>query len=106
MVVSAPAGGFEKIPLMEIKGTESRVLDSKSSDSFRGVVDLISKGVNSVNNMQIDAKNAVNKLVSGEGTNIHEVVLATQQASLAFQFAVNVRNKAVEAYQEVLRMQV
>lgn len=106
MFVSAPPGGFEKIPLMEIKGTETQVLDNKSSDSFRGVVDLVSKGVSSVNNMQMDAKNAVNKLVTGEGTNLHDVVLVTQQASLAFQFAVQVRNKAVEAYQEIMRMQV
>jgi len=67
---------------------------------------MVSKGVSKVNEIQNDAKQAVEGLATGESTNLHDVVLATQQASLAFQFAMTTRNKVVEAYQEVMRMPV
>src|ERR687895_458580 len=46
------------------------------------------------------------KLATGEPIDIHEVMLNTEQASLGFSMAVQVRNKLVEAYQEVMRMSV
>jgi flagellar hook-basal body complex protein FliE len=44
--------------------------------------------------------------LAGEIQDIHEVMLALEQASLALQLAVQVRNKVIEAYQEISRMQV
>jgi flagellar hook-basal body complex protein FliE len=46
------------------------------------------------------------KLATGEPVDIHEVMLNTEQASLGFSMAVQVRNKLIEAYQEVMRMTV
>ncbi|MCL4851471.1 MAG: flagellar hook-basal body complex protein FliE, partial [Bryobacteraceae bacterium] len=43
---------------------------------------------------------------SGEAEEVHQAVLATQQAELAFEMFLQVRNKVVQAYQEVMRMQV
>ncbi|MGB3261796.1 flagellar hook-basal body complex protein FliE, partial [Paenisporosarcina sp.] len=47
-----------------------------------------------------------NQLVTGEVKDIHEVMIASQKASLSLQLTVQVRNKVVEAYQEVMRMQL
>ena len=44
--------------------------------------------------------------ISGENKNLHEVMIAVEKSSIAFQFMSQVRNKALEAYQEVMRMQV
>jgi flagellar hook-basal body complex protein FliE len=53
---------------------------------------------------------AINKVEdfqqNGDGEDLHKVALATQQADLSFQLFLQVRNKIVSAYQEVMRMQV
>jgi flagellar hook-basal body complex protein FliE len=46
------------------------------------------------------------KLATGESVDIHEVMLSMEQASLGFQTALQVRNKLVDAYQEIMRMSV
>ena len=48
---------------------------------------------------------AVGKFLSGEGEELHTTVLATQRAELAFELFLQVRNKVVQAYQEIMRMQ-
>jgi len=48
----------------------------------------------------------VDRLLRGEDQELHEVVLATQRAELSFEYFMQVRNKVVQAYQEVMRMQM
>jgi len=51
------------------------------------------------------ASQAVQGLLSGQGTEIHDVMMATQKADMAFELALQVRNKAVAAYQQMMGMQ-
>lgn len=51
------------------------------------------------------AASAVTGLLTGQGVEIHDAVIATQKASLAFELALQVRNKAVAAYQQMMGMQ-
>lgn len=46
------------------------------------------------------------KLASGEIDNIHEVMIASQKAEIALQFGIEVKNKIMDAYKEIMRMQV
>ena len=62
--------------------------------------------VGKVNDMQVTADKSIQSLAVGESKGLHEVMLAVEKASISFQFLSQVRNKAVEAYQEVMRMQV
>lgn len=62
--------------------------------------------VNKVNDMQQQSNLATQQLVTGENRNLHEAMIAMEKASISFQFMSQVRNKALEAYQEVMRMQV
>jgi len=59
-----------------------------------------------VNSMQVKADDMAAKLVLGEIDDIHQVTIAMEKAALSLQLAVQVRNKVVEAYQEIARMQV
>ena len=52
------------------------------------------------------AERAVQQLAAGATTSVHETMLQIEQARLQFQLAVQVRNRILEAYQEVMRMQV
>jgi len=71
--------------------------------AFQSVfTDAISK----VESFQQNAQHSVDRFLNGEGEEIHKVALATQQADLSFQMFMQVRNKVVSAYQEIMRMQV
>ena len=67
---------------------------------------MFADAVSKVESFQRNAQQSVDRFLSGEGEEIHNVALATQQASLSFDLFLQVRNKVVSAYQEVMRMQV
>mgnify|MGYP005838800507 CR=1 FL=1 len=72
-------------------------------DSFQA---SLKSAVRQVNDLQSQADKLAVKMVAGELEDVHQAMLAMQKASLAMQFAVQVRNKVIEAYQEIMRMQV
>jgi flagellar hook-basal body complex protein FliE len=68
--------------------------------------DFLKEAVDNLGKMQNNADDMVNKLASGQPVELHDVAIAVEQSSMAFQLATQVRNKMVDAYQEVMRMQV
>ena len=62
--------------------------------------------VSRVNTDQQTADQAIKKLETGESKGLHEVMIAMEKSVISTQFLMQVRNKAVEAYQEVMRMPV
>lgn len=67
---------------------------------------LLSTAVGSVEGVRQSADAQVRRFLSGEGEELHQVMLATQQAELSLELFQQVRNKVVNAYQEVMRMQM
>jgi flagellar hook-basal body complex protein FliE len=59
-----------------------------------------------VNRLQLDAGSDVNRVVAGEEVDLHEVMISSAEAGIAFEMMMEIRNKLLEAYQEVMRMQV
>ena len=53
-----------------------------------------------------NAATAVERFLSGEGEELHNTIMATQRAELAFEMFLQARNKVVSAYQEIMRMQM
>lgn len=66
----------------------------------------LKNALNNVNEAQLKADELATKLVLGEVEDLHQVTVAMEQAKLSLQLAVQVRNKIIEAYQEIARMQV
>ncbi|HTS78617.1 MAG TPA: flagellar hook-basal body complex protein FliE [Bryobacteraceae bacterium] len=62
--------------------------------------------VSKVESFQQNAQSSVNRFLSGEGEELHKVAISTQQAELSFQLFMQVRNKIVAAYNQVMQMQV
>ncbi len=83
--------------LAPINGTQPQ------STSF---IDTLGNAINEINRLQKNADDATTKLALGEPIDIHTVMLAAEEANLSLQLAIQVRNKLVEAYQEIMRMQV
>jgi flagellar hook-basal body complex protein FliE len=71
--------------------------------SFAG---LLGRMVNEVNAKQMAAGDAVRGLQSGQNVSLHQAVIAMEEASVSFQLMVEVRNKLLESYQELMRMQI
>ena len=93
-----------KLKPVEIPGISARKahLDNNQGIDFKNI---LSSAINNVNNLQSDADSAIVKLHAGKGS-LHETLIAMEKASLSFQTVVQIRNKVVEAYQEVMRMQI
>ena len=66
---------------------------------------LMTEAVGQVNRLSSDAKTAVDGLMSGSGVDVHQAMIATEKAGMAFEMTLAVRNKAVQAYQSVIGMQ-
>lgn len=67
---------------------------------------FLKDSINKVNEGQIQSDKLTEKLARGENVDLHQVMIASQKASISFQATMEIRNKVVEAYQEVMRMQV
>ena len=71
-----------------------------------GFGDVLNQFVSEVNDKQVASSQAVNDLLSGKEIPLHQAMIAMQEAGVAFQLMVEVRNKLLEGYQELMRMQV
>jgi flagellar hook-basal body complex protein FliE len=100
---------------MEIRGIENNIGLAKAfpemgkvgpNSTAEGAGRFFSELVSKVNDIQVQSDKLIQGLASGENKNLHEVMIEVEKASISFQFMSQVRNKAMEAYQEVMRMQV
>ena len=100
---------------MVISGIESGIGMSKAfpgvgkaspTATADGAGKFFSELVSKVNDIQVQSDKSIQDLASGENKSLHEVMIAVEKSSISFQFMSQVRNKALEAYQEVMRMQV
>lgn len=68
--------------------------------------DLLTEALADTNKLQQQSNEAVQKLLAGEVQDVHTALIAVQKADLSFQMMMQVKNKLVAAYEEVMRMQV
>jgi flagellar hook-basal body complex protein FliE len=67
--------------------------------------DLMTDAVGAVTKLEDQAKTEVTGLMTGTGVDVHQAMIASEKASMAFELALAVRNKAVQAYQQMMSMQ-
>lgn len=68
--------------------------------------DFITSTINQVNESQAEGDLAIQKLNSGEAQNLHDVMISVEQADISLRMLVQIRNKAIQAYEEIMRMQI
>jgi flagellar hook-basal body complex protein FliE len=71
-----------------------------------GFQEAFQRAIGGVEGLRQEADRSVGAFLAGEGEELHQTVLATQRAELAFELFQEMRNKVVEAYQEIMRMQM
>ena len=102
-VVTSP---FSSESVASLKQSENKKTKSEKVNKTQ-FSNVISDAIQKVNNTHIVADNQVESLIRGdEGVSMHGVMLAMQESSLSLQALIEVRNKAVEAYQEISKLQL
>mgnify|MGYP003509569137 FL=1 len=95
-----------------IKGGFSTAIDTQSIGKAAtgvkdgGFAEVLKESINKVNSIQGEADQAIQGLATGQVNNIHEKMIAIEKANLSFNMMVQVRNKLVQAYEEIMRTQV
>lgn len=101
MKVSEIEAGRSFQPLIESQANPPQKANEKSS-----FVDTLNELVTDVNSQQLHSKEMTEAFVKGEPVDLHDVMIASQKAKTSFQLLMELRNKAMDLYQEVKRMQV
>jgi flagellar hook-basal body complex protein FliE len=99
---------IETIRSIAIAGPEAgtgQIERSVASSSSSGFAETLGGALQKVDAMQLDADAQAEKVALGGG-NLHEMSLALEKADVSMRLAMKVRNKLVEAYQEIMRMNV
>ena len=95
---------LEQMRSISIQATGNREITERSDVNFG---DLMKQTIDQVNETQLQAGAMKQALELGEGeTNLAEVMVAVQKSNISFQSMVQVRNKLVEAYKEVMNMPI
>ncbi len=68
--------------------------------------EALKNSIAEVNQAQLSADRATEQVAAGDSKNLHEAMIKLEQADISLRLMVQMRNKAVEAYQEIMRMQV
>jgi|TARA_B100001971_G_scaffold171591_1_gene163973 flagellar hook-basal body complex protein FliE len=92
-----------QIIIPEIKQQEITVVKKDDSISFG---DTISNFLDAVNTAQVDAKDSVAEIVTGESENLHEAMAKVEEGKISFELMLEIRNKLLQSFQEIQRMQV
>ena len=80
---------------------------TEKSDDQKGSFGVMLKGaIKEVNQLQGEADTSINQLIAGESKNLHETMIAMEKANISFRLMLEVRNKIIEAYHDIMRMQV
>lgn len=95
-----------KLELMPVKNSAAAYIDEKPTQEAKGFGEYFTEALQNVNDLQLKGQQANIDLAAGRVEDISQVVIATEKASIALQLTTQIRNKAVEAYQEIMRMQV
>jgi flagellar hook-basal body complex protein FliE len=86
--------------------TDNKVQTNSPYEAQKSFASVLKESIEKVNEQQIQSDKMTEKLVNGENIDLHQVMIASQKASITMQATLEIRNKVIEAYQETMRMQV
>lgn len=81
-------------------------VSDESAGDFSSILDSMLNSVNETNTLQNQAEAAAIQFALGESDNTHDLLIAQTKANTALQYTVAVRDKLIEAYQQIMQMQI
>ena len=100
--LSAPEGAT--LRTMEAEGM--KIPDASGAEGAKGFGDMLKESIEQVNQAQLSADHSIKELAAGRTKNIHETMLQIENADASLKLMMQVRNKVLDAYKEIMRMQV
>jgi flagellar hook-basal body complex protein FliE len=101
--MASPISSLLNVVQAPVRGATAAAAPAAKPGEFQS---LLENAVYRVEGFRTQANQAVERLLSGEGEELHTALMATQRAELAFDLGLQVRNKVVDAYQEIMKMQL
>jgi flagellar hook-basal body complex protein FliE len=89
-----------------IKSGSEVELKRQAQESVQNFQNLLKEFIKDVNNLQGEASRAIEKAITGEIEDIHDVMIAVEKARTSFELLMEIRNKMIETYRELMRIQV
>lgn len=99
----SPLSTADELMPSEVMPSSGLASTQSTGDTFAS---MLGKMVSDVNNQQVSAAHTVDALQGGQNVPLHQAVIAMEEANVSFQLMVEVRNRLLDAYQEIMRMQV
>ena len=99
MEILSPIGTVAPLPMRPADSSEV----SKAKSGFG---DILTSTIEQVNRDQISGDQAIQKLQAGDASHLHEVMIAVEEADVSLRMLVQMRNRAQQAYDEIMRMQI
>lgn len=81
-------------------------LTTESPKQSQGFQDMLNQGIHELNHLENKADDLENRLAAGEDVELHDVMIAGQEADIALRMTTQLRNQALEAYREIMRMPI
>ncbi|MDU7239952.1 flagellar hook-basal body complex protein FliE [Clostridium sp.] len=94
------------VPSEKVFESSLNINNIKTSPSENNFQSALKDSLDKLNEKQINADNITNDFISGKDVEVHEMMLSMEEAKMSLQLAIQVRNKVVEAVQELTRMQL
>jgi flagellar hook-basal body complex protein FliE len=103
MAISNLALNMPSLPSIPSISNSDKSSQSNSSVSFG---DFLKEALNDTANLQIESNKLSNDLIAGNIDNLHTVMIESEKADIALQLTLQLRNKILDAYKEIMNMQV
>jgi len=98
--------GIDSLSQVGAQIQQSLGLEQQQQQTDSGFFQAFQSAMANVNNQQHAADAAVTRLQTGQSESLHEVTIAMEKADISLRLATQMRNKALDAYNEIMRMQV
>ena len=93
----------EKVVLDNFSKSEGTKKAEQGGSSF---ADTLKESIDKVGQLEKEANQQTETLVKGQGQDVHNTMIAIEKADLSFQLMMQIRNKIINAYEEIMRLQV
>ncbi|MET3194461.1 flagellar hook-basal body complex protein FliE [Bacillus sp. OAE603] len=94
---------IQSFNIQPLKPTNAVSTSGEIQSKFAG---FLKDSINEVNEAGLASSDLTNKLVRGENVDLHNVMIASEKSSIMLQTTMEIRNKVIDAYQEMMRMQM
>jgi flagellar hook-basal body complex protein FliE len=97
--------GMTLLPMLE-RSSKPGNITNVLNDTNTSFGETLNKAIADVNGLQAEAGKAIDNMVAGKATDLHDVMIAVEKARTSFDLLMEIRNKTIGVYQEIMRIQV